>query len=91
MDSLKEPTDTSQHQVCIYSKPGCHLCEEVKEVLCRCAERNSLIINEVDISKDPTLLREYGHRIPVVTIDGKEISRHLLQEHKLLKVLMTKT
>ncbi len=64
--------------VIIYSRPGCHLCEEAKEAMraANCAEAYSL--SEVNIESDRGLLERYQHDIPVITIDDVEAFRHRL-------------
>ena len=65
-------------EVILYSKPGCHLCDEMKaEIqLAACAELYTL--REVDIEGDSTLLSQYRYEIPVLLIDGVEAFRHRL-------------
>ncbi|HUK84169.1 MAG TPA: glutaredoxin family protein [Verrucomicrobiae bacterium] len=75
------------HRVTLYSKPDCHLCEPAKEVIARCRQRVDFEFEEVDISGNPVLLAQYGHDIPVILLDGKEIARHFLRERKLLELL----
>lgn len=62
--------------VVIYTRPGCHLCDEAKtEILnAGCSDRFSL--EQVDIESDDNLLRKYQYDIPVVLIDGVEAYRH---------------
>ena len=63
-------------RVIIYSRPGCHLCEEAKAVMksAHCSEHFTL--EEVNIESDDELLKKYKYDIPVVTIDGQEAFRH---------------
>src|SRR5216683_1557725 len=62
----------------IYSRPGCHLCEEAKQAIdsARCATEYTL--EEIDIESDGALLRRYREDIPVITINGEEAFRHRL-------------
>jgi len=62
--------------VTIYSRPGCHLCDEAIQALYEsgCTERCAL--HEVNIEDDPELEAKYGHDIPVILIDGVEAFRH---------------
>ena len=63
-------------RVIIYSKPGCHLCEEAKAVM-RGADCSDLFtIKEVNIELDVELLARYRWDIPVIMIDGTEAFRH---------------
>ena len=65
-------------QVTLYSKPGCHLCEEMKSEIARanCAEAYDL--QEVNIESNPELFARYRFDIPVLLIDGVEMFRHQL-------------
>lgn len=66
-------------QVVLYTKPGCHLCEEMKEVMITsgCEELYSLA--EVDIENDVELFARYQYEIPVLFINGVEAFRHRLR------------
>ncbi len=57
----------------LYGKPGCHLCEDARKVVERVREQLRFEVEEVDVSSDPRLHREYGERIPVLAIDGEEL------------------
>jgi glutaredoxin len=60
--------------VTLYSKPGCHLCEDARELLENLARRQALQFVEVDIRSDADLFRRYDIRIPVIAFaDGTEI------------------
>jgi glutaredoxin len=56
----------------LYSRPGCGLCDEARDVLLAERERTPFAFEEVDISRDDALELEYGIRIPVVLVDGEE-------------------
>ncbi len=57
-------------RVLLYSKPGCHLCEEARAVIeVVCAELGEAY-EEVDISTSPELMGRYGEEIPVTLVDG---------------------
>ena len=58
--------------VTLYSRPGCGLCDEAREVLVSVRARIPFQLREVDISGDDALERAYGVRIPVVLVDGEE-------------------
>jgi glutaredoxin len=62
--------------VTLYTRPGCHLCDEAKEAMlaARCAEEYTL--DEVNIESDPRLLHSYRNDIPVIVINGSEAFRH---------------
>jgi uncharacterized membrane protein/glutaredoxin len=59
-------------RVTIYTKPGCHLCEDALDVLDRLAPHYELQVQEVNILGDPALYEAYHEKIPVVQIeDGR--------------------
>jgi len=57
--------------VTLYSKPGCHLCEVMKQELARAGLERRYRLEEVDISLDPKLTKLYALRIPVLSIAGR--------------------
>ena len=60
------------HNVVLYSRPGCHLCDVAREAILSIRERLGFDFTEVDIEADDELELEYGIRIPVVEVDGEE-------------------
>jgi len=60
-------------EVVLYSRPGCGLCDQARDVLIAERERTPFDYREVDISGDDALELEYGIRIPVVSVDGVEL------------------
>lgn len=65
-----------KRHVVIYSRPGCHLCEEAKAVILGSGCTDRFTLEETNIESDHELLRKYKYDIPVVTIDGVEAFRH---------------
>jgi glutaredoxin len=63
----------------LYSRPGCHLCDEARVVLERVGEP----FDEVDIESDDELLKRYLERIPVVVLDGQELYDFFVDEQDL--------
>ncbi|MEP6758824.1 MAG: glutaredoxin family protein [Actinomycetota bacterium] len=59
--------------VVLYSRPGCHLCDQARAVIEAVRARNPFFFEEVDIEADDALVRDYGMRIPVVSVDGEEL------------------
>jgi glutaredoxin len=56
----------------MYSRPGCHLCDEAREMILALRERVPFAFEEVDVSGDDALELAYGIRIPVVLVDAEE-------------------
>jgi glutaredoxin len=70
-------------RVTLYGKPGCHLCEEAKEVVDAVRAERPFELEEVDITRDPELESRYRERIPVVAIDGHEVLELVIERSKL--------
>lgn len=71
----------------LYSRPGCHLCDEMKAVVARVAGAIPLSLQEIDISTDPTLEARYGLEIPVLLVEGKKVAKYRVTEAELARLL----
>ena len=72
-------------RVTLYSKPGCHLCADVRALLDEIQHSYQFVIDEIDITSDDELFTRYRYEIPVLLIDGDEVGRGLLAERDVLK------
>ncbi len=61
--------------VIVYSRPGCHLCDEAKTAIKNSNTSDHYFLEEVNIESNDELLKKYKHDIPVVLIDGAEVFR----------------
>lgn len=66
MEGLRE----TPRQVVLYSRPGCHLCDDAADLLEQLAQRIPITVTEVNILSDIDLYERYKHSIPVVVLDG---------------------
>ena len=71
----------------LYTRPGCHLCDVMKEVVQRVARHLPLTLEEIDISRDARLEALYGLEIPVLLIDGKKAAKYRISEEELTMLL----
>jgi glutaredoxin len=71
----------------IYSRPGCHLCEEMKAVVQAVARSVPLSLEEVDISTDPALEARYSQEIPLLLVDGRKAAKYRIGEDELRRLL----
>lgn len=74
-------------RVTLYTKKGCHLCEEAKELLLGLQREYDLAIAEVDIESDKGLQKIYGSLIPVVALEGGRIFHSKITESQLRQAL----
>ncbi|HUE74904.1 MAG TPA: glutaredoxin family protein [Pirellulaceae bacterium] len=71
------------HQVILFTRAGCHLCEQAEGVLLR----HGLQPTPIDIDASPELRERYGTCVPVVVIDGKERFRGQVNEVLLQRLI----
>ena len=83
-EPIPEP---APRQVVLYSRPGCHLCDDARAVLRQVRATLPFDLREVDIETSDALLGEYGLRIPVVVIDGEEAFEYEVDAAELESML----
>ena len=66
--------------ITFYTRPGCHLCDDAREILLRLGAP----FTEVNIETDDALHARMLERIPVVVLDGEELFEHFVDEEVLL-------
>ena len=77
----------------IYSRPGCHLCDEARAVVEPLRERYAVMLRTINVESSSDLENRYGSDIPVVFINGEESFRHRVDRTELerkLKALWNK-
>ena len=75
------------HQVILYSRPGCHLCDVAREAILALRERLGFEFTEIDIEADEELELGYGIRIPVVEVDGEEAFEVTVDAERLAQMV----
>ena len=71
--------------VIVYSRPGCHLCDDVRRAIEASGCMELLELSEVSIANDLELLAKYQNDIPVVMINGVEAFRHRVDVQEFRK------
>ena len=71
----------------IYSRPGCHLCDEAKGVIEPFSTLYALELKVTNVDSSPELREAFGTEIPVVLINGKETFRHRVDARVLERKL----
>ena len=74
-------------RVTLYSKPGCHLCDDARAVVERVCADLGEAYDEIDILSDPALQERYGEEIPVTLVDGRQHDFWRVDEGRLRAVL----
>jgi glutaredoxin len=81
----------AQRRVVLYTRQGCHLCDEAHAVLERARARFGFALALVDVDGDPELARLYGLEVPVVAVDGQVRFRGRVNPVLLHRLLRAKT
>jgi glutaredoxin len=74
-------------RVTLYSKPGCHLCDEARSVVERVCAEVGTSYDEVDITSSSELMSAYGEQIPVTFVDGRQHDFWRVDEARLRQAL----
>ena len=74
-------------RVTLYTKPGCHLCEDARAIVEQVCAEVGADWSEVDITQDEELFTEYGEQIPVTFVDGKQHDFWRVDPARLRKAL----
>lgn len=75
------------HDVVVYSRSGCHLCDVVKETLTQLQGQADFQWREVDIDADPALRAQYNDQVPVVLVDGRKAFKYHMTAQQFLELL----
>ena len=76
-------------RVTLYSRPGCHLCDDARAVIERVCTDLGERYDEVNIDDDPALLERFGEEIPVTFVDGRQHDFWRVDEQRLRTALGT--
>ena len=75
------------HAITLLSKPGCHLCDDAREVVARVAADLGVPWEERDITRSAADMRDYWDKIPVTLIDGVQHDFWRVSEERLRAAL----
>jgi glutaredoxin len=74
-------------RVTLYSRPGCHLCDDARAVIARVCGDLGESFDEVDIHSDPVLLDRFTDEVPVTFVDGRQHDFWRVDEGRLRAAL----
>ncbi len=74
-------------RILVYTKPGCHLCDDMLDLLRVTLRGSGEAVTERNIASDLDDFERYRHDIPVLVIDGREVARHRISEPALQAAL----
>ena len=73
--------------VTLYTRAGCHLCDDAKSVLAAARRQADFDYEELDIDRDPELVRLYTDEVPVVAINRVKAFKYRIDMQEFLKKL----
>lgn len=73
----------AEARILLYTKPGCHLCDDMKDVLRAALRGTDVALAERNIAADLDDFERYKHDIPVLLIDGREVARYRISAPEL--------
>ena len=83
-------SDSTLPEVILYTRAGCHLCEEAKEQIRRVRADTPFNFRAVDIDRDPALVALYNEEVPVIFVNGKKAFRYRVDAVEFRKRLKSK-
>jgi len=75
-------------EVTLYTRPGCHLCEEAKRIIEPLLVEFGAKLLEVNIEGDAVLTERYGSDIPVVFVGSRKAAKHRVEREQFRRQLM---
>ncbi|HET6214383.1 MAG TPA: glutaredoxin family protein [Micromonosporaceae bacterium] len=77
----------AEPRLTLVTRPGCHLCDVAEEAIARVAAQAGVQWTTLSVEGDLELEREYGDRVPVILLDGREHGYWRVEEARLLRDL----
>jgi len=77
--------DQSATEVTFYTKAGCHLCEDARDMLEDIAALTTYMLTEIDIRSEAAIFEKYRYRIPVIIINNDTIIEGRIEFRDLAK------
>lgn len=78
----------STPRIVLYTKPGCHLCDDMRDQLAAALRGADTPVQYVDIAGDLDVYMRYRYDIPVLLVDGREVARHRITDETLRGALL---
>jgi glutaredoxin len=74
-------------EVTLYTRPGCHLCEEAKAAIAPLLREYGASFREVNIDEDSVLRERYGWDVPVIFLGARKVGKHRLDVEQFRRQL----
>ena len=76
--------------VTLYTRRGCHLCDQAKSAIESARRQAAFDYEEFDIDADPRLRQLYNEEVPVIAIDGRKAFKYRLTAEELVRRLVAR-
>ena len=73
--------------VTLYTRPGCHLCDEAKAAIAPLLGEFGATLREVNIDDDPVLRERYGSDVPVIFLGARKAAKHRVDAQQFRRQL----
>ena len=74
-------------EVVLYTRRGCHLCEEARQEIERLKSAAEFRLVTLDIDSDPELQARFNDQVPVVFINGRKAFKYRVDRRQFLRRL----
>jgi glutaredoxin len=87
MDSKEDKAPAEPLEVTLYTRPGCHLCEEAKLLIAPLLAEFGARLREVNIDADPELRERYNLDVPVIFLADRKLAKHRIDPSQFRRQL----
>jgi glutaredoxin len=88
MDLRDDKSSAESLEVTLYTRPGCHLCDEAKSQIAPLLAEFGAQLREVNVDSDPALQALYNLDVPVIFLDGRKIAKHRVDTGQFRRQLL---
>ena len=88
MSSKEAGAPAESLEVTLYTRPGCHLCEDAKSLIAPLLAEFGARLREVNIDSDPELQERYNLDVPVIFLAGRKIAKHRIDPIQFKRQLL---
>jgi glutaredoxin len=88
MNSKQAAASVKELEVTLYTRPGCHLCEEAKSLIQPLLAEFGARLREVNIDTDPELQERYNFDVPVIFLEGRKVAKHRVNPVQFKRLLV---
>jgi glutaredoxin len=74
-------------ELVLYTRAGCHLCDEAKGTLAPVLQEFGVALKEVDVDSDPALAARYGEQVPVLMLDARKLAKYRINVAQVRRAL----